>query len=230
MDSVSGATITSAAVKAAIEDAAGQAGADVDRLKKAEVPSKAEDGEYEYDVVVAGAGLSGLMAAYEAASQGVKVALIEKTGIIGGTSITASGIFACAESGEYIEPMYQAWLKKNENHKNNQVEEEMVRALCEASPEVLDLIKKAGVEYEISTSESNQSQTFFSKANQASTTQERGEENRGRCHNPAVPGAFSLPYCGWGIAFSDRIHKFEKSYGCTAPESGFRGEAKNGNQ
>lgn len=168
VDSISGATITSGAVKAAIEDAAGQAGADVDGLKKAEVPSKAEDGEYEYDVVVAGAGLSGLMAAYEAASQGVKVALIEKTGIIGGTSITASGIFACAESEEYIEPMYQAWLKKNENHKNNQVEEKMVRALCEASPEVLDLIKKAGVEYEISTSESNQSQTFFSKANEAS--------------------------------------------------------------
>ena len=168
VDSVSGATITSAAVKRAVEHAAAQAGADIDALKAAEVPSKAEDGEYEYDVVVAGAGLSGLMAAYRAADAGAKVALIEKTGILGGTSITASGIFACAESEEYVEPMYEAWLKKNENHENNQVEDNMVRSLCQSSPEVVGLLKKAGVKYEISTSESNQSQTFFSSANEAS--------------------------------------------------------------
>lgn len=170
VDSVAGATITSAGIKSAVADAVAQAGGDTDALRRAEVPSKAEDAEYEYDVVVVGGGLSGLMSAIRAAKSGANVALIEKTGVLGGSSVTASGIFACAETEEHIQPMYDAWMKKNENNIRNAVEEDMLQALCEVSPNVVADLREDGVEFTISTSESTGSQTIFSTASEEAIT------------------------------------------------------------
>ena len=89
VDSVAGATISSAAVKAAIADAIAQAGGDAAEWRKREIPVDKADAEYEYDVVVVGAGLAGLTAALTAEQAGAKVALLEKLGIVGGTSIRA---------------------------------------------------------------------------------------------------------------------------------------------
>lgn len=47
------------------------------------------------DIVVVGAGMSGLSAAIEAASQGAKVILLEKEGVVGGNTQFAEGMFAC---------------------------------------------------------------------------------------------------------------------------------------
>ena len=124
VDTVSGATVTSNAVLNAVADAVEQAGGSAAALKEKPVVSAAEDAEHETDVVVVGAGLSGLMAALAASSTGARVTLIEKTGVIGGTSITASGIFACAEKEANIQPMFDSWMKKNENNLRNQVDEE----------------------------------------------------------------------------------------------------------
>lgn len=168
VDSVSGATITSAGIKSAVADAVEQAGGDASALRKVEVPSQAEDAEYDYDVVVVGGGLSGLMSATKAAKSGAKVALIEKTGTLGGSSVTASGIFAAAESEENVQPMFDNWLKRNENNTRNQVEEDMLQALCESSPAVVAELKDDGVEFEISTSESTGSQMIFSTASEGS--------------------------------------------------------------
>ena len=49
----------------------------------------------ECDVVIIGAGMSGLCAALAGAEAGLNVALIEKLGYIGGTSATAEGMFGC---------------------------------------------------------------------------------------------------------------------------------------
>lgn len=170
VDSVAGATITSAGIKSAVADAVAQAGGDSNALRRAEVPSKAEDAEYEYDVVVVGGGLSGLMSAIRAAKSGANVALIEKTGILGGSSVTASGIFACAETEEHIQPMYDAWMKKNENNTRNAVEEDMLQALCEVLPNVVAELREDGVEFTFSTSESTGSQTIFSTASEEAIT------------------------------------------------------------
>ncbi|MNO15206.1 Urocanate reductase precursor [compost metagenome] len=88
VDSVSGASLSSTAMLAAVEDAVKKAGGDLTVLK-AEGAKKSGEGKVEKleaDVVVVGAGASGVSAAVSAADQGAKVIIIEKTGVIGGAS------------------------------------------------------------------------------------------------------------------------------------------------
>ena len=88
VDAVSGATETSNGLLAAVEDAVQQAGGDVELLKNKAVV-KENEGKVEQlsaDVVVVGAGASGVSAAVSAADKGAKVILIEKTAVIGGAS------------------------------------------------------------------------------------------------------------------------------------------------
>ena len=93
LDTVTGATITSAAVIAAVSDAIAQAGGDVDALKAAAPVSTAaaSDPEYTCDVVVAGAGGAGLMAAITAANAGANVILVEKAGVLSGETTRCGG-------------------------------------------------------------------------------------------------------------------------------------------
>ena len=91
MDSVSGATVSSNALKAAIADCSGHAGGDAEAFARVEIPKKEKtEEEFTYDVVVVGGGLSGLTAACSAAGQGAKVALIEKQAFLGGTTMPVS--------------------------------------------------------------------------------------------------------------------------------------------
>lgn len=166
-DVVSGATGTSHGVKQAIEDAVEQAEGNVDVLKAVKIPSEAEDAEYDYDVVVAGGGLAGLMSSLKAANEGANVALVEKVGLLGGTSVTASGNLLGASAEEYKEPMYNAWQKRSASQEMNPVEEDMLRALIDASPDVFDLFDQAGVEFNV-TLEDDGSQTYRGKPNEES--------------------------------------------------------------
>jgi len=97
VDSISGATYTSAAILAAVEDAVQQAGGDVDALKAVEVAqAPAEDVEATYDVVILGGGGAGLSAALSAKEAGASVIIVEKAGALGGNSLLAGGAFnAC---------------------------------------------------------------------------------------------------------------------------------------
>lgn len=101
VDSVSGATVSSNALKSAVADCVEQAGGDAQAFAKVEVPKpeKTEE-EYTYDVVVVGGGLSGLTAACTAAGQGAKVALIEKQAFLGGTTMLATGTIRYADEGD----------------------------------------------------------------------------------------------------------------------------------
>ena len=87
VDSVSSATFTSFAVKAAVADAASQYGADFGKITMGTVSEKApvapEDAEAQ--LVVVGGGPAGLAAAISAKQNGVEnVILIEKLGILSG--------------------------------------------------------------------------------------------------------------------------------------------------
>jgi len=101
VDTVTGATITSKAILAAVEDAAAQAGADVAALKAvAAADDAAEKAESEQtaDVVVVGAGIAGLSAALAAKNAGADVILIDKMAAIGGTTLLAGGILVSVDS------------------------------------------------------------------------------------------------------------------------------------
>ena len=93
VDTVSGCTITSAAIIEAVANAAEQAGADVEALRAVEV-KKAEASEKiekTADVVVIGGGGAGMAAAAAAAENGANVIILEKTAAVGGNTL-ASGL------------------------------------------------------------------------------------------------------------------------------------------
>lgn len=95
VDSVSGATVTSEAFKAAMQDALTQAGADMEKMTAAVQAGDLEAVTLEADAVVAGAGAAGLSAALALVQKGHSVILLEKTGVIGGASAMAgSGTMA----------------------------------------------------------------------------------------------------------------------------------------
>ena len=147
VDSVAGATISSAAMKSAIGNAIKEAGGDVDEWKSREIEVEAVDEELEYDVVVVGAGLSGLTAALTAEKNGAKVALLEKLGIVGGTSIFSSGNFLAASTDELKEAVAENWNKRNKIQEINQVNMDKVNSLLAVSPEVISLYESLGAEF-----------------------------------------------------------------------------------
>ena len=107
IDVVSGATITSYAVFAAVESAAEQAGADIDALRKGVKPFAYTPGEKivdTYDVIVIGAGGAGMAAAASAAQNGATVLVIEKEAEIGGNTLVAGGPFQASQPSAVWDP------------------------------------------------------------------------------------------------------------------------------
>lgn len=104
VDTVAGATITSKAILAAVEDCATQAGADIEALKQPVAgndEAKTEEARTA-DMVIVGSGISGLAAAISAAESGVeKVVVLEKMATTGGTTAIAGGYLICVESQLY---------------------------------------------------------------------------------------------------------------------------------
>jgi len=98
IDTISGATLSSMGVLAAVEDAAQQAGADMKALRKAlAVEKSAEVKEIECDIAIAGAGAAGMGAAMAAANAGATVVVLEKTSNMGGNCLVSGGLI------EYID-------------------------------------------------------------------------------------------------------------------------------
>lgn len=111
IEAVSGATITSKAVLAAVADCVAQAGGDVEALKskdKAAVTA-GEPVEETVDVVVIGGGGAGLAAAVSAAENGASVVLIEKGAALGGNTLRAGGAYNA------VDPERQASLPMDES-------------------------------------------------------------------------------------------------------------------
>lgn len=93
IDVVSGATFTSKAILEATEKALTEAGGDIEKLKVKE-EKKLVQGETETtDVVIVGAGISGIMASYELQLNHpeIKFILVEKLATIGGSLPTTGG-------------------------------------------------------------------------------------------------------------------------------------------
>ena len=94
VDAISGATLTSMAILSAVEQCVEQAGGDADALEGAAAESAAapESLKLEADVVVVGAGGSGMACAVAAAQMGAeKVVVLEKSCTMGGNALVSGG-------------------------------------------------------------------------------------------------------------------------------------------
>lgn len=92
VDGVSGATVTSTAIKEAAAAALTAAGLNPDDYKTAvENNVTAEDSTVDADVVVVGAGGAGMTAAITAAAEGKNVVILESQSMVGGNSVRATG-------------------------------------------------------------------------------------------------------------------------------------------
>ncbi|MBR5232222.1 MAG: FAD-dependent oxidoreductase [Clostridia bacterium] len=100
VDTVAGATVTSKAIIAAVEDCVKQAGGDPAALTAAAAAEEIvkEEKEMTADVVVVGAGMAGMASALSAVENGAKVILIDKMAVTGGTTNLAGGILVCVDS------------------------------------------------------------------------------------------------------------------------------------
>lgn len=94
VDNVSGATNTSKAIKTAVLEALKKAGGDEKSLIPVKIAKKqVKNKDLNTDLLVVGAGGSGMAAAIEAKEKGLNVILIEKLPMIGGTTALSSTAF-----------------------------------------------------------------------------------------------------------------------------------------
>ncbi len=100
VDSVSGATITSDAIKNAVKTALEEGGITNEAFSEKAVMNteQANDATYNTDIVVIGAGGAGMSAAIKAADYGYKVIILESTTMTGGNSIRATGGMNAADT------------------------------------------------------------------------------------------------------------------------------------
>ncbi len=105
VDGVAGATVTSQAVRAAALAALESVGLSADDLIKSEVApqEKAKPAFENPDVIIIGAGSTGINAAIAAAQAGAKVYLIEKNDALGGSIRYAGGTTSAAGARMQIE-------------------------------------------------------------------------------------------------------------------------------
>jgi fumarate reductase flavoprotein subunit len=123
VDVVAGATVTSLAIKNAVAEAVAQAGGTDAYYGIKPNTSRGSDETITVDVAVIGAGVSGIMAAANAADLGLKVALIEKTSVLGGCSLqsfatSAYGLKSEVAKGENTEELilakFEGWIQKEQ--------------------------------------------------------------------------------------------------------------------
>lgn len=95
-----GAEVICKAIIKAVSDCILQAGGDVNTFKNKAIPlpPKKEDSIIQTDIVVFGSGIAGLSAAVEAKYCGADVVLVEKQGIVGGSSAICGGKIIAAGS------------------------------------------------------------------------------------------------------------------------------------
>ncbi len=139
VDSISGATVTSDAIKEAIRNALASGGFDAEPFMSAVnlVVEKAPDASYDVDVVVVGAGGAGMTAAITASDAGAKVLVLESTGIPGGNSVRSTGGMNAGPTewrnqNEFKESSgVEATLKKVPNYPDNARIQELGKIVAE---------------------------------------------------------------------------------------------------
>ena len=142
LDTVSGATITSKAVMEAMQNAL----ASVNGNASAAVSLS----DTSCDIVIIGAGGAGLTAATEAAGKGAKVIVVEKMGIAGGNTNSATGGLNASETSIQkklgIEDSNDQYYEDTMKGGYNLNDSDLVRNMIEKSAETVDWLISLGAD------------------------------------------------------------------------------------
>lgn len=156
VDLVSGATLSSKGIIAAVTDALSKAGITPEQLtaKEAKAASAdARESEYNADVIIVGAGGAGLSAAITAAEDGASVIVVEKMSNVGGNTLISGGEMAAPgnwlqqEAGveDSVEQFYNDILSGGDNENDP----ELVRVVAENALDAATWLRDdVGVEFE----------------------------------------------------------------------------------
>lgn len=150
VDGVTGATVTSNGVVNAVLNALEPACEDPSLLKDITETAEPKDETYDVDVVVVGAGTTGMSAAIEAAANGASVMLVEKQGIVGGAAARSGGKLMAAgteyQKKENIEDNPQKMFDYLKSVGGEYVDDEKLMAFCENSLDVFNWMVDMGVQ------------------------------------------------------------------------------------
>ncbi len=145
VDAVTGATVTSNGLKSAVANALAASGVEISLLQNGPKPVReSSDETLSCDIVVAGAGGAGLMAALEAAYNGADVIVVEKAGVLTGSSTRNGGLLMAAGT-EYADLSTEAlidFIYEDIGRKN--VDEVRIRGLVEGSNDLLKFFMHQG--------------------------------------------------------------------------------------
>ena len=142
VDSVSGATVTSAFFRMAVNEALKQANAPEAMTAKVAAPEKTSEA-LECDVLVMGSGTAGLSAAIAAAEAGANVLVIEKQDIPGGSAVTSAGIVYAPVDESDKAAMVQYYMDRAEGNAN----EELLTFYADNALDTIAWLESLGVQW-----------------------------------------------------------------------------------
>lgn len=153
VDVISGATVTSNAIIAAVTEAIKLAGGDVDALtvKKDIEKNTGETVEHTTDVVVIGGGGAGLAAAVSAHQNGAKVIVVEKMPRLGGNTILSGSAYNAVDPGRQskqgIEDSIDKHFTQTYEGGDKQGKPELIRTLVENAYPAIEWLESMGMEF-----------------------------------------------------------------------------------
>ena len=151
IDGVTGATISSAALLSGVKDCLRQAGADEKSLSARAKVSDATESRYDADVVIVGGGGSGLAAAISAAQRGASVVVVEKLGILGGSTNVSEGAFNAVDpkrqGAQGIEDSVEKFYTQTMTGGHNVGTPELVDYFTKHAYETLEWMESLGVKF-----------------------------------------------------------------------------------
>lgn len=153
VDSISGCTFSSLAVKEAVKDALTKAGANIEALsKKVTKEVKKTDENLEAEVVIIGAGGAGLSAGVSAYENGAKsVIIIEKMPFAGGNTLRAGGAMNAVneekQKAQGIEDSVELHFQHTFEGGHKVANEKLVKTLTENAPAAVKWLESLGVKF-----------------------------------------------------------------------------------